>query len=176
MKRQSPTYSDNSVHDPAGYIEPSLQDLLITDITAENLPDIARLLDVEYLGAAKFPGQFPAEGRILGSNHRLMISLVCQRQSKREQPAMNIVFLIDSGSPVSYLSKRAVEVVVGNCENMPRMLFVLVHNEHAIECHISPSGSHFEDVNVLGMDFISVNGLSLVMNWIAKTFVLQTVK
>jgi hypothetical protein len=176
MKKQSPTSNDDSLHDPPGYIEPSRQDLLLTDITAENLPEIAKSLDVEYLGAAQFPSQLPATGNIVGGNHRLMINLVCRRRSQKEVPAVNIVFLVDTGSPVSYLSQPALEALIGNCESMPRMLYVLVNNEHAVECHISPSGSHFEDVNVLGMDFISVNGLSLVMNWVSKTFVMQTVK
>ena len=156
MKKQSPTSSDDSLHDPPGYIEPSHQDLLLTDITAENLLEIAKSLDVKYLGAAEFPGQFPATGNLVGGNHRLMINLVCRRRSHKEMSAVNIVFLVDTGSPVSYLSKGAMEALTGNCETVPRVLYVLVHNERdVIECHISPTGSHFEDVNVLGMDFVS---------------------
>jgi hypothetical protein len=46
---ESSTYS---IHDPPGYIKPSLQDMLLTDITAEELLKIAERLGVHYLGPA----------------------------------------------------------------------------------------------------------------------------
>jgi hypothetical protein len=175
MKKQSPTSSEDSLHDPPGYIEPSCQDLLLTDITAENLPDIARdNFEIDYLSAAQFPGQFPAKGHLVGVNHRLMINLVCRRPSGQEVPALNVVFLIDTGSPVSYLSKRAVEALIGKrSEHFPRTFKVVIHNGLTTECNISPSGSHFEDVNVLGMDYLFNNRLWPVMDYVSGTFNLQ---
>ncbi|KAI3660563.1 hypothetical protein MP638_000103 [Amoeboaphelidium occidentale] len=171
MKKESPTSSDSSLHDPPGYIEPSQQDLLLTDITVENLPEIARSLGVEYLSPVQeFPGQFPIQGRIYGDHRRFMINLVCRRLSLREAPAVNIVFLVDTGSPVSYLSKEAMEALIGNRENMPSVLDVFIHSERAIPCHLSPSASHFADVNVLGTNFLAENELSLAMQWRSRRF------
>ena len=67
--------------DPPGYINPSLQDLLLTDI---ELREIARTMEVEYLGHASFPRLFPVEGRFWVPNHRLMVNLVCRRQTKSD--------------------------------------------------------------------------------------------
>ena len=49
--KSSPTSESRtySIHDPPGYIKPSLQDLLITDITAEQL--LKHFADVNVLGA-----------------------------------------------------------------------------------------------------------------------------
>ena len=74
-------FSDTSILEPPGYIKPSLQDLLLTDITAKELLNIAKRLGVEYLGKAEFPGVFPVNGSVEGVNKRLMVNLVCKRQS-----------------------------------------------------------------------------------------------
>jgi hypothetical protein len=54
---QSPTTSESStgsIHDPPGYIKPSLQDMLLTDINAEELLVVAERLEVEYLSSAAY--------------------------------------------------------------------------------------------------------------------------
>ena len=66
MAKQSTTTESSSstysIHDPPGYIKPSLQDMLFTDIDAEELLKIAERLGVDYLGpAAEFPGSFPVD-------------------------------------------------------------------------------------------------------------------
>jgi hypothetical protein len=65
-EEQSPTTSESStgsIHDPPGYIKPSLQDMLFTDITAEELLIVAKALGVKYLSSAvSFPGCFPVQG------------------------------------------------------------------------------------------------------------------
>ena len=171
---QSPTTSESStgsIHDPPGYIKPSLQDMLLTDITAEQLLVVAERLEVEYLSsAANFPGSFPASGVIYGLNKRLMVNLVCRRQGK-STTSLNIVFLINTGSPVSYLSKKAMEALIGKPgSNIVNQLPVMVHSDNVIACHLSPRDKHFADVNVLGMNFLSENMLSLSMNYKAKSF------
>ena len=48
-----------------------------------------------------------------------------------------------------------------------------IHSEKAIEAHLSPKGSHFADVNVLGMDFLYKNRVFPVPDWDKESFVLQ---
>ena len=43
----------------------------------------------------------------------------------------------------------------------------------AIETHVSTIGSHYEDVNVLGMDFIMENKVYPRLDFSAKTFIFQ---
>ncbi len=168
----SPTTSESStysIHDPPGYIKPSLQDMLLTDITAEELLTIAKRLGVDYLGlTAEFPGSFPVDGRIYGNNKRLMVSLSCRREGKNSK-AINIIFLIDTGSPNTFLSDKAMEALVGKpgC-NIGTMMGVRIHTKKVIECHLSPHDKHFADVNVLGADFLVENGLTLKANYSNK--------
>ena len=102
-----PTTSESitySIHDPPGYIEPSSQDMLLTYITAEKLLSVAEVLGVGYLSpAATFPGSFPVDGEIYRPNNRLMINLVCRRRRKNTH-AINVIFLIDTGSPITDIS------------------------------------------------------------------------
>ncbi len=147
--RESSTYS---IHDPPGYIEPSLQDLLFTDITAERLLSVARLLGVDYLSpAATFPGFFPVDGEIYRPNNRLMMSLVCRRRG-RDTQAINVIFLIDTGSPVSYLSEKTMEALIGNpASHLPEQLQVLWFNHKKVSNAI-----HHRATNILRMQMCLV--------------------
>jgi hypothetical protein len=170
----SPTTSESStysIHDPPGYIKPSLQDMLLTDITAEELLIVAERLGVEYLGPAPtFPVSFPVDGEIYGPNKRLMVNLACRRR-RTNTSAINVIFLINTGSPASYLSAKAMEALIGNTEShLPQQLPVMIHSDNVITCHLSPHDKHFANVNVLGMDFLSKNLLSLSMNYEKETF------
>ena len=163
---ESKTYS---IHDPPGYIKPSLQDMLLTDITAEELLKIAERLGVDYLGpTAEFPCSFPVDGKIHGNNRRLMISLSCRWEGKNSK-AINIIFLINTGSPNTFLSDKAMEALVGKSGcNIGSMMGVRIHTKKVIECHLSPRDKHFSDVNVLGADFLVENGLTLKANYSNK--------
>jgi hypothetical protein len=164
MELQSTASESYSIHDPPGYIQPSLQDLYLTDMTAEELLSVAQVLGVGYLSStATFPGSFPVDGEIYGLNNRLMMNLVCRRRG-RDTPAIHVIFLIDTGSPVSYLSEKAMEALMGNPASHVLQLQVLVHSKQVIRCYVSPRDKHFADVNVLGMDFLVANGLTLKVN------------
>jgi hypothetical protein len=107
---------------------------------------------------------------IHGVNKRLMVNLVCRRQAKTTL-TLNIVFLINTGSPVSYLSEKAMEALIRKPgSNIVQVMDVMVHSDNVIACHLSPRDKHFADVNVLGMDFLSKNMLSLSMNYKAESF------
>jgi hypothetical protein len=169
----SPTTSESStysIHDPPGYIKPSSQDMLLTDITAEELLNVAERLGVDYLGPAPTcPVSFPVEGEIYGPNKRLMVNLACRRRRTNTSSFINVIFLIDTGSPVSYLSAKAMEALIGNTEShLPQQLPVMIHSVKVIVCYLSPHDKHFADVNVLGADFLVENGLTLKANYSNK--------
>jgi hypothetical protein len=64
-----------------------------------------------------------------------------------------------------------MEALVGKpgCNIGPTM-DVMIHSDNVITCHLSPHDKHFADVNVLGMDFLSENMLSLSMDYKQKSF------
>jgi hypothetical protein len=170
----SPTKTDgsaSSIMDPPGYIPPSMQDMLLTDIKTKDLNVIAIAMNLEYLGPASFPGSFPVVGEIWAPNDRLMVNLVCRRETTSNSPARNIIFLIDTGSPFTYLCENAMETLIAKPNaNIPQTLKVNIHSEKALITHISPKTSHFADVNVLGMDFLRQNGVFPVPNWDKNSF------
>jgi hypothetical protein len=172
-KTNSPTESDDSLlSDPPGYIAPDQQDIMLTDITSEILhSDICTMLigrGDTYLSEAKsFPLEWPAFGRIFGNNKRLMISLPCRRaRPDRGYKALNVFFLVDTGSPNSYLCQEAMTALIGipDC-TLPGLITMVVQNESFdVEFHLTPSGSHFHDTNVLGMDFLQVASVSMTVD------------
>ncbi|RKP16182.1 hypothetical protein ROZALSC1DRAFT_17914, partial [Rozella allomycis CSF55] len=147
------------LHDPPGYIKPNMQDFLFTDVSMDKLKnDISQALEVQYLSSAAFPSTFPVEGSVLGGNHRSMINLACRRRSKTDAPAVNIIFLVDTGSHVTYLSKDAMEALIGKKSvTLPRSIHVLIQQrEIAVECHWSPEKSYFADVCKCSRNQLSV--------------------
>jgi hypothetical protein len=144
-----------------------LQDFLLTDITANELLTIAAdIIKVDYLGpATEFPCSFPT----------LMISLSCLKEGNDSKP-INVIFLINTSSPNTFLCDKAMEALGGKpgC-NRRQTMDVMIHSEKSIVCYLSPHDKHFSNVNVLGMDFLSKNLLSLSMDYKRKSFQL-TVK
>ena len=137
------------------YIGPELQNFIFHDVTTNMISFVAQESEVEYLGAAEFPQQFPVEARICGYNHRLMVNLVCRHRDLYPSdipPALNIIFLVNTGSHVSYLSKQAMEALAGPTRSY---IDAMVQEKLVHDFYLSPIGSDFENVNVLGMDFIS---------------------
>lgn len=164
----SPTSSEESIVDPPGYIAPDQQDMLLSDITSAVLhsDQMTRVCGrgKSYLSdAMSFPERpWPATGVFYGLNHRLMINLVCQRASRREQPIRNVYFLVDTGSPCSYLCPEAMGTILPEGANIPEVMNVWVHSKchgDPFQMHMSPQGTpkepgKFKDVNILGMDFL----------------------
>jgi hypothetical protein len=88
------------------------------------------------------------------------------RREGKNSKAINVLFLIDTGSPNTFLSDKAREALVGNTGcNIGSMMGVSIQSLTNIECHISPHDKHFADVNVLGADFLVKNGLTLKANY-----------
>ena len=172
----SPTKTDssgNSIIDPPGYIQPELQDLLLTDLATSDLNDIARTMEVDYLGPTSLPGTFPAIGCIWGRNRRLMVPLVCRLRTNKHAPSVIIIFLIDTGSPVTYICQEAMEAMLEKDSYLPKVLYVKIQSGRSIQCHLSPKDHHFANVNVLGMDFLSENEVFPIPNWSEKSFSLK---
>ena len=148
--------------DSPPYVAPNDQDLLLTDVTdAELFGNVGELLGVKYLSESPRLVQTDVvKGIVFGENKRLMVNLMCKR--KVASNWVNIIFLVDTGSPHTYLSPNAIDKLSGGTANhICKTLNVLVHSESiCIECHLSPQDKHFKDVNVLGMGAMSKLGFS----------------
>ncbi|GAX13086.1 hypothetical protein FisN_17Hu013 [Fistulifera solaris] len=166
---------DSLMVDPPGYIAPDQQDLMLIDITSTILHSKECTASIgrgnQYLSRAKsFPLEWPATGVVYGYNKRLMISLPCRRRGPNNK-VLNIFFLVDTGSPMSYLCREAMTALIGDpTRNVPAQLFVAVQNESFyMPFFMSPLGTkevpgHFRDANVLGMDFLQRAGLCMTVH------------
>ena len=165
--------------EPKDDIPPSLQEFLFLDIDHDKLLKLAAEWDVEYLKEASlFPSTFPASKVIMGANHHLMVSLVCRRSSKNPVTPINIIFLVVTGSPQTYLSAAAYEALI--CPDkksiIPETMLVQIQVEEVVSTCISPKDSHFADVNILGMDFLAKHRLSIMTDFEQKEFELKRIE
>jgi hypothetical protein len=171
----SPTSSEDSlVHDaPPEYFAPNLQDLLLTDITSHVLKnEVSKELNVSYLHPVDMIPEVGTTvyGSIHGVNHRLLVNLVCRRRRRQGSPkaeysSYNIIFLVDTGSPVTYICAEAMHALIGPTaatNPLPSSLHVALQSgKYITECHLSPAESKFSDVNVLGMDVMIRTAMKL---------------
>ena len=97
--------ADSEVSDRSDYIDPSIYDVMLSDVNHELLmSEISDRLGVTYLSPAE---NVPKErtlasvsGILFGANCRPMINLAIS--SKKYKKWINIIFLVDTGSPHLY--------------------------------------------------------------------------
>ena len=133
-------------------IPPNEYDVLITDITEGDMLKIG-----EILGLVCDPPVFPIKGIMYGQNVRVFVPLVV----KVRQTSINVNFLFDTGSPVSYLRAETFENL-GFRESVPSEV---VANIHGFSAPVHLSHGHFENVNVLGQDYLRRVGIIATLDY-----------
>ena len=91
-----------------------------------------------------------------------MVNVVTRRRSRRidgpKYPAFNVTFLCDTGSPSTHICAEAMTVLLGKSteDALPNTLAVqLADFPFTVEAHLSPNPSHYQEVNVMGMDVLA---------------------
>jgi hypothetical protein len=179
-RTQTSISSDNTLLiDSPDCIMPSHQDILLTDITPSAISSISKILKTPYLEPAIFPNSLPVAGLIWKPNSRLMVNLVCRRVSdlytSKRYPAINVLFVIDTASPNTFLSAAAIRALDGMDGNgdIPDSLNVDIQIKNSIRVSLSPLNSRFSDVNVLGIDYLMENRMFPVLDFTTKKFLLD---
>lgn len=133
------------------YVPPRQQDLLLTDVKEEDLKySIATELGVEFLSQPIEEPKWPLDGILFGHNYR---PFVCM-QVKRKSISRNVFFLVDTGSPHTYLSATTIDAL-GIKDVVPDNFSVEVHGVK-VNVNMSPIKSQKgQDINVLGSDSLS---------------------
>ena len=165
QKESTEWHTSSSLHDAREYIAPKFQDIILLDMNHTILiKEVAEELGVKYLGPAQNVLRFPINGILFGSNRRVMVNFSCRRKSMGESyPWLNVIFLCDTGSPNSFLSGHAMNALIGNADYIQEVLRVDT-GIFSHTFHLSVPGSHFSEVNVLGMDFICKASLSILID------------
>jgi hypothetical protein len=164
--------ADSIATDDVKFLKPFDFDVLLSDINEGDLYLIAEMEGAPYLNisSTQEPG-FPVEGLVMGMNRRYMINLSVRRKNTKH--FKNVVFMIDTGSPYTFLSRTAMKAMVGSGENIPPIMKLEIQGKAPVICYLSPSDKHFADVNLLGMDFLEMSRSNLVTDWQKKTFIMH---
>lgn len=96
------------IMEDTSYIKPNEYDVLLTDLNHRLIVgDVASRLDVKYLESSTELDikrmTAPINGILYGSNMRPMGNLVVSSKVKKHE--RNVIFLIDTGSPLIFVSK-----------------------------------------------------------------------
>ena len=135
--------------DAVDYIRPEQMDIMLSDVKSEDLKTIiAEKLGVDYLSLASDDEKqkwtpLAAKGLIHGGMSRLIVNLVTRRQ-KNLNRFVNVIFIVDTGSPYSFVSSEAMQEIVGvDRSNLPNVINANIGGRE-VSLHLSMANSHFQ--------------------------------
>jgi hypothetical protein len=153
-------FGNESTVDDRAFVNPKLYDVMLTDVTEDDLPKVANMLGIEYLGEAETLQQSEVFGCLYGPNDRPMINLIVTRQKKN----FNVIFLFDTGSPYIFICEKAMQVL-GVDPNDNEFNVTIGPMAHTVY----KSSNHFSDINVIGTKFLREMRTLVEINFLLKT-------
>lgn len=136
-------------------------DILLTDIKGETIKgmeiDGAKHLSEVESTERRDSSETPAvlNGITYGDYSRVLVKAVLSAKGK----SLNAFVLVDTGSPYTFLTRETFRALQIDLEDQPDdQAFVLINGQR-IKAHLSKN--HFEDVNVLGANFLDFCEVSI---------------
>lgn len=147
-------------------ILPENYEVLITDIQDNDLKSIGERLGVCRLDETKKTNAIlPVQGIMRGISVRMFVPLVVGYKNAY----IHVIFLIDTGSPNTYLRTDTFEKL-GFKDNIPSDVNMEIQGTTLT---VYPSHSHFENVDLLGQDFMTQMNVRMVADYKRKTILLD---
>jgi hypothetical protein len=151
--------------------DPTSFDVLITDICAQDLrEEISNELNVKYLSDSSQEHDGNVDGIIYGRGFRLICTLTVKIRGKIKF----VHFIVDTGSPTTYLSNDVLSAF-GLTISKPGYFINVnarINNKDTVVM-MSPPGSHFSGINLLGSEFMKYSGITLVAEYRDNRFTLK---
>lgn len=136
-------------------------DVYVTDISDQNLVDIGTHLGYPRLSISSQAAiPYPVNGVMFGHGMRWFIPLVVSLRNKHT----NVAFMVDPGSPTTFLRRDTVTTLFENYENVPENPLVRINGSEK-PFTVGISRAHFESVDLLGQDFMDAMCLEVNMNY-----------
>ena len=138
--------------DAKDYVAVQHFDVLLSDLKAE---DIARMniQGVKHLSAArKEDTPTVLKGTTFGENARILVAAVVSRTKQGDSNSLNVIMLVDTGSPYVFLTARTWNSIGVKVEDLPNDQAYVKINGVRVLAHVS--SNHFEDIDVLGASFL----------------------
>ncbi len=158
----------DDVMEPRDYIQPSTYDVLLSDVKHDDLiGPIAQRLDVTYLSDSESTIISKTIGILYGTNCRPIVSLSIA--STKFKKFVNVIFLIDTGSPCLYICQQAMEALGFN-DNITET-FDITCQGMSFEAVMSPlkqrdgRDGHYSDINLIGATFLSKSRAKLSVDY-----------
>ncbi len=157
--------------EPQSFIAAADYDVLLSDVTHNDLHgQIAERLEVQYLTISNSEDHYTKEaiGVLFGSYLRPMVNLVVS--SKRFKRSVNVIFLVDTGSPSLYICEEAMKKL-GFKDHVPQT-FELLFNGQVHEACMSPQNGHYKDINLIGASFLKATRAMVGIDYNSNSLVL----
>ena len=147
-------------------ILPDKYEVLITDIQDDDLKSIGDRLGFRRLSHANIQDAvLPVRGIMRGISVRMFIPLIVSYKNI----SIHVIFLMDTGSPNTYLRTDTFEKLGFN-ENIPSDANVEIQGTTLT---VYPSHNHFENVDLLGQDFMSLRNVRMISDYKRKTIIIE---
>lgn len=126
-------------------------DLLLTDIKGETIREL-EIDGVKHLSEVTSGDGISQDsvlnGVTFGDYSRVLVKAVLTAKGK----SLNAIMLVDTGSPYTFLTGETFKALQVNMEDQPEDQALVLVNGQRTKAHLSKA--HFEDVNVLGTNFL----------------------
>jgi hypothetical protein len=153
--------------DPYALPHPDKYTVLVDDISEQGFEEIGRTL--EHVRLSTTHGlTFPINGILYGDGLRMFCSTSVQGK-RGDGPMLAVNFLVDPGSPHTYLRADTFAALFPN-EEPPRRVAQVKINGIAGGLTVSLSHGEFENVDLLGQNFFYQARAVNTINYVDLTF------
>jgi hypothetical protein len=141
-------------------------DILLTDVNSRDIhEEISKKLNIKYLSNSHSDVELEeVNGIIFGNNYRIFMSLPV----KVKKETKNIHFLLDTGSPRTFICEEALSSFKAAIAN--KTYKTVLMNNRPFVTFLPPAGSHFTDVNILGMDYLQTTHAKVILDFENERF------
>lgn len=136
-----------------------------SDVKSKDLHEkVSKILNVKYLSDSTQELD-EVNGILYGQSNRFFGVMTMKIYDKIK----NLIFLIDTGSPRTYISKEVLNSYLPNISKTHNPFSVVLNKRH-VAVNISPAGTTFSDLNILGTDYMSIYRAKLYADFKQKNF------
>jgi predicted aspartyl protease len=134
------------------YVAVEHVDLLLPDLKGEDIAGIT-IENAHHLSPATSDTP-DLRGMTFGENARILVKAIVSRSSRQslQFTSLNVIMLVDTGSPYVYLTENTWEALGVRVEDLPNGQAYVKINGMRVLAHVS--SNHFEDIDVLGSSFL----------------------
>lgn len=118
------------------------------------------LLERQHLAPAAGLATWPVNGRVFGVGRRPLACLPCSYRGKQH---INIIFIVDTGAPVTKVSPHAFQAMGLRGDVLGPVTINI--NGTEVDVQLCELNSHYADIPILGADAMQAMALKLFIDY-----------